>query len=110
MCAKINCLENTLEFNILNQIKVLFYYKNAVFSNTVTCTALLLWWSICSVMQVPSVLKFVNTAHSQQHKKRKKCESQMTNVHVKEELFLHKTKVIQAEVVPQKLLVVFWYI
>ena len=34
----------------------------------------------------------------------------MTNVHVKEELFLHKTKVIQAEVVPQKFLVDFWYI
>ena len=33
----------------------------------------------------------------------------MTNVHVKEELFLHKTKVIQAEVVPQKFLLVFWY-
>ena len=30
-------------------------------------------------------------------KKEKKCELQMTNVHVKEELFLHKTKVIQAD-------------
>ena len=48
-------------------------------------------------MQVSSVLKFVNTANSQQQKKKKKCELQMTNVHVKEELFLHKTKVIQAD-------------
>ena len=58
-------------------------------------------------MQVSSVLKFVSTANN---KKREKCELQMTNVHVKEELFLHKTKVIQAEVVPQKFLVDFWYI